>query len=298
MINDGILEFTAPKNAADMKDASNYKIGEVTSTIYVVRENGSGRDYVVGEFTNQMTPTLIINFTASATALANLSDIDTAGNNPTMVVEEIEAGIDDEDNVIYTISGYASGAEASITTSDITRVGQITTSPTGDKKVFGNTVIWDAQNGGAGTYKGMGLDDILDEGDIILYDSGDRIIRLYDASAVYDSLINSNGKVLMGSHDWSATRNQFRFYPVEEAGIEDTAYINMKGSDRLSFDAAKLMDTIEINIKTGRVSIDTEGSEVSDLVAYDETTKKGDYIFARIADKGALQEIVVYRFVD
>ena len=57
------------------------------------------------------------------------------------------------------------------------------------------------------------------------------------------------------------------------------------------------MDTVEINVKSGEANIDTEGSEISDLINYDAETKTGDYIFARFADKGSIQEIVVYRFV-
>ena len=41
----------------------------------------------------------------------------------------------------------------------------------------------------------------------------------------------------------------------------------------LQFDSSKLMDTIEINIKTGKASIDTDGSEISDLEPYDSETK-------------------------
>ena len=66
----------------------------------------------------------------------------------------------------------------------------------------------------------------------------------------------------------------------------------------LQFDSSKLMDTIEINIKTGKASIDTDGSEISDLEPYDSETKTGDYAIARFCDKGSLQEIVIYRFVD
>ena len=47
-----------------------------------------------------------------------------------------------------------------------------------------------------------------------------------------------------------------------------------------------------------RASIDTDGSEISDLEPYDSETKTCDYAIARFCDKGALQEIVIYRFVN
>lgn len=298
-INDGIIEISVPNKSSEMKNADNYKFGTVTSTVYVVRENGANRDYVVGEFTNSMTPSLLVTFTAGANDLANLSDIDTNGNNPTMVIDEIEVGYDDDDNEVYTIRGFAGGAETSVTTTRNAVLGQIKTTPTGDKNVFGNDVIWDAQNGGKGTnYAGKKLDEILHEGDLLLYDSGDRLIRLYDVEAMYKSIVNKEGKIMTGSHNWSNTRNQFRFYSVEDSGIEDGAYIVLEGGETLSFDPSKLMDTVEINIKNGSASIDPDGSQISDLISYDKEAKTGDYVFARIADKGNLQEIVVYRFVD
>ena len=33
-----------------------------------------------------------------------------------MVVNEIETGVDDDDNTVYTINGYFNGAEVSLTT--------------------------------------------------------------------------------------------------------------------------------------------------------------------------------------
>ena len=51
-IGDGIVEMSVPKTAADMKNADNYKVGTVNSGSYVVRENGSSRDFVVGQFEN------------------------------------------------------------------------------------------------------------------------------------------------------------------------------------------------------------------------------------------------------
>ncbi len=47
-----------------MKNADNYKVGTVNSGSYVVRENGSSRDFVVGQFENTNVPTILINFTS------------------------------------------------------------------------------------------------------------------------------------------------------------------------------------------------------------------------------------------
>ncbi|MCI8520011.1 MAG: hypothetical protein HFE50_00770, partial [Clostridia bacterium] len=66
----------------------------------------------------------------------------------------------------------------------------------------------------------------------------------------------------------------------------------------LKFDVSKLMATIDITVKDDdySVKVDKDGSEAYDLEVYDPTTKKGDVVYARLANKGELQEIVIYRF--
>lgn len=315
-IVDGLLEVSVPKETADMKNADNYKFGEAIASVYVVRENGSSRNYVLGEFTDTTTPSILINFTASADALASLGDIDTNGNNPVMVVESIDEGVDDDENPIYTVNGYVNGAEATFTTTKNTVLGAISTK--GDlinnDRDYNTTALW---NGRADE----SLTNYLDEGDLVLYDTGERLIRLLDADEVYeavmseDKTISSENGWLFGAFQPFPARNMFAFGGLVESELDDISWVAIddfgmevaegKGAglisasnlSTISFDAAKLMDTIEINIRSGKATIDTEGSEVADLGAFDDETKTGDYIFARFADKGSLQEMVVYRFV-
>ena len=313
-INDGIMEISVPKNASDMKDADNYKFGTVNASSYVVRENGASFDFVIGEFTSSIAPSLAIKFTSSADAIAYVGDIDTAANNPVMVVDEIDSGVDEDDNVVYTIRGYANGAEASVTTTKNTSIAKIKASGSnmaiGDKydengnrvsgaRMYNHTKLWDAKNGFASSDLKT-FDDVISQGDVILYESsGDRIIKLLDAGDIYTLVKDGkdNG-VMLGAKNNYNTRNIFYFQSLEDHDLDDIAWIAQKGIERVSFDSTKLMDTIEININTGKVSIDTEGSEISDLIDFDEDTKTGDYAFARLADKGNLQEIIIYRFVD
>lgn len=322
-IEDGLFEISVPKDPVDMKDADNYKFGEAIASVYVVRENGSSRDYIVGEFSTSTTPTLLINFTTSADALASLGDIDTNGNNPVMVVEDVEQGIDDDDNVVYTVSGYVNGTEASFTTTKNSILGKIDPSQkliNGDRD-YATTALWNAKGEG-------NLTDFLDEGDLILYDSGDRIIKLLDTDDVHKVITSErdeNGvtaaaktdKVLFGAFQPFPARNMFAFGGLVESELDSTSWVQLddfgvtppyssEGSGpiansnlgTISFDSSKLMDTVEISLKSGKATIDTEGSEISDLVNFDKETLKGDYIFARFADKGTLQEMIVFRFVD
>lgn len=142
--------MSVPKTAEDMKNADNYKVGTVNSGSYVVRENGSSRDFVVGQFENTNVPTILINFTSSADALAAVKDIDTAANNPTMVVNEIETGVDDDDNTVYTINGYFNGAEVSLTTTKNAVLGKLNNkgknngiiADQGGSKFYSTTDIW------------------------------------------------------------------------------------------------------------------------------------------------------------
>lgn len=296
-INDGIVEISVPKSAEDMKNADNYKVGTVTASSYAVRENGSSRDYVVGEFENTNAPTVIINFTSSADALANLGDIDTNANNPVMVVDEIERGVDDDDNTVYTIHGYVNGAEASFTTTKNSVLGQLDTSSAiiNSARDYNTKDLWNAK-------AGEDISKYLSEGDLVLYDTGERLVKLLDADDVYNVVQNGASKtgLLFGSFNPFAARNMFAFGALLDSDFTENARVTIDtpALNNIEFDTSKLMDTIEINIKTGAADIDTDGSEISDLITYDAESKTGDYVFARFADKGTIQEIIVYRFVN
>ena len=296
-INDGIVEISVPKSAEDMKNADNYKVGTVTASSYAVRENGSSRDYVVGEFENTNAPTVIINFTSSADALANLGDIDTNANNPVMVVDEIERGVDDDDNTVYTIHGYVNGAEASFTTTKNSVIGQLDTSSAiiNSARDYNTKDLWNAK-------ADEDISKYLSEGDLVLYDTGERLVKLLDADDVYNVVQNGASKtgLLFGSFNPFAARNMFAFGALLDSDFTENARVTIDtpALNNIEFDTSKLMDTIEINIKTGAADIDTDGSEISDLITYDAESKTGDYVFARFADKGTIQEIIVYRFVN
>ena len=296
-INDGILEVSVPKNVDDMKNADNYKIGTASASTYAVRENGASRDYFVGEFENTNAPTVIINFTASSDALANLGDIDTNSNNPVMVVDEIERGVDDDDNTVYTIHGYVNGAEASFTTTKNSVLGQLDTSSAiiNSARDYNTKDLWNAK-------AGEDISKYLSEGDLVLYDTGERLVKLLDADDVYNVVQNGASKtgLLFGSFNPFAARNMFAFGALLDSDFTENARVTIDtpALNNIEFDTSKLMDTIEINIKTGAADIDTDGSEISDLITYDAESKTGDYVFARFADKGTIQEIIVYRFVN
>ncbi len=314
-INDGITEISVPKNASDMKEAANYKFGEVNSSSYVVRENGANFDFVIGEFTNNIAPSVAIKFTDSADAVAYVGDLDTAGNNPVMVVEKINTGVDADDNTVYTFSGYSNGAEVSITTTHNTSIARVNaprgSNAIGDKtdangatvkggRMYLHKKLWDAQNGFAAEGGATSFDDVIAVGDVILYEgTGDRILRLYHGADLVDMIQNgTESNLMLGAKENYPTRNMFYMEALDQHDADDVAWILPKGLTRISFDVSKVMDTVEINATTGSVKVVPEGSEVFDLEDFDPDTKTGDYVFARLCDKGNLQEIIVFKFVN
>ncbi len=105
----------------------------------------------------------------------------------------------------------------------------------------------------------------------------------------------------MGAFDNFNTRNMMVYAPLLSCDITSDVVIELDAPSLNShkFDVSKLMATIDITVKDDgdyNVKVDKEGSEAYDLEVYDPTTKKGDVIFARLANKGDLQEIVIYRF--
>lgn len=300
-IEDGGIEISVPKTVADMKTSGNYKVGTVTASTYAVRENGSSRTFVVGECGDSNTPTVIINYTASSDAEANLNDIDTVANNPTMVITSIDSDIDENDELVYLINGYAGSEEVSVTTTGNTVLGKLKNAGNviiqNSPRAYMTTQLWSAQK------SKDDLTEYLGEGDVILYDGGDRIIRVLDADEVYQQI--HNGATIadslgIGGFDSFNTRNMMVYAPLLSCDITSDVVIELDSErlNTLKFDVSKLMATIDITVKDDdySVKVDKEGSEAYDLEAYDPTTKKGDVVYARLANKGELQEIVIYRF--
>lgn len=288
IVDDG-LQVEVPDAVADMSDAENYKMAKIVASVYNVRESGPAFDYLVAEMTGT-TPAIIIKYAANPNNAVNVGDMDTAANNPAMIVDEIALGVDDEDNTVYTISGYSGGAEVSITTNSTSAFAEITGY---SSRKYTVNKLWNAK----GTDKFKDLRDTLKKGDIIIYEGGTSILRYASAEDMYKTEYvdgKEYGKNIK-KITTTETRNFFYFNQVGESELGDTTWMYI-GDDIVSFDPTKLMDTVVINTKTGKVEIDTEGSTISDLQEFDAETKTGDYAFARFASKGALQEIFIFRF--
>ena len=285
-ITDDILEFKVPNNANNYSKAGAYKIGNVVASVYNQRENGVADDYILADM-DGASPAVLIRFIADATVPGSPADMDNVANTPAMVVDTIARGADEDENTIYQISGFSGGSELSVTTNSASACAELT--GYNDKKYAIGDILWDANSS-------TSLDSVIHKGDIIISD-GTNILVYSCVKDIYEKLQNgeSISKYVAGSN----TRNYFKFDAVTDYEVDDPSMLTI-GSETFSFDASKAMATVEIDLAKpieSAVNILKETSTVSDLNVYDET-EGGDYAFARFADKGNLQEIIIYRFIN
>lgn len=295
-IKDGTLEIRVPKDAESMKDERNYSIGTVKASNYVVRENGSSYNYIAAEFSDSITPEVIVRFVENYDTTADIADMDTNANNPVMAVSAVDENADGT----YTIHGFSEGKSVEVTTTAVTTLAKISTSSTtiitqSGTRRYNTTDLWNAKD------DAVKLTDYISEGDLILYDGGERIIQLLDADDVYDVVVNGTDSsgLLFGSFNPFPARNMFVFAPLNTHSLtSDGAWIELDASalNKTLFDGEKAIDIIAVNPETGDVSVRT--GSINDLEPFSSEEKSGDYVFARYALKGFTQEIIAYKFTD
>ena len=285
-VTDDTIEFGVPNDKSNLKNTESYTIKKVTASQYNLKENGISDTYIFADM-DGVTPAAVVRLVEDTTKPVNPADLDNVGNTPAMVVDEISYGVDDEDNRIYTISGYSGGAETSVTTSKISALAELTGYK--DKKYATGDVLWNADSSDS-------IEKYLHKGDIIITDG--KYILLYSCvKDVYDKLKagESVSKYVSGSD----TRNYYYFDQVSDLDIGDTTWMDI-GSNKVILDASKVMDTVEIDLSKPfdkAVTINTDGLTIADLNDYD--SKKGEYLaFARFANKGSLYEVMIYDIKD
>lgn len=285
-VTDDMIEFGVPNDTSNLKNTESYTIKKVTASQYNLKENGISDTYIFADV-DGVSPAAVVRLVEDTTKPVNPADLDNVGNTPAMIVDEISYGVDDEDNKIYTISGYSGGAEVSVTTSKVSALAELT--GYNDKKYATGSILWNADSSDS-------IDNYLHKGDIIITDG--KYILLYSCvKDVYDKLKDNKSvsKYVSGSD----TRNYFYFDQVNDLDIGDTTWINI-GSNKVSLDASKLMDTVEIDLSKPfdrAITINTDGLTIADLNDYD--SKDGEYLaFARFANKGSLYEVMIYDIKD
>lgn len=298
-IADGIVEFSAPLQIADMKSASNYEIGEAVSSNYIVRENGSSRDYVIGEF-DGIAANIVIKFTSSADGKASYTEMGTAEGGPSiMVVEKVAEGYDSDNEVpIYSISGYTGGSATTVKTNKNTVVGNAQKTLTireNNQQYFAGfkkgEELWNAPEAATGTFP-------IRKGDIIVYTGDGRVILRYAsaADAKFDeegNFIESSIPVINGDGvPGSSTRVAFYFGQVQDSGLEDAAYVKMTNcNENITFSPDIKIDVVTIS-SNGNVKLEKDAIYSSDL-------EIGDYLMIYLVEKRTtVKSMMVYRFED
>lgn len=291
-ISDGIVEFNVPADTADMTNSKSYSVGEVNSANYVVRENGSERNYIVGEFVNEIDVCVVVNFVSSAYETASFTEMDSAGAGPSaMVVDTVSAEQDSDGNMVYKISGYNSSADVSITTNKNTNVGVFNTQSIWSGtalRYYGPESVWTAKE------SSDDLTDYLSKGDIILYTSDGRLIARY-ASARNDIKFTdgeiSSMPVTLGNNPNSTARCQYYFNKVTDTDwLSDMAVVKIEGYDNnIVFDPSKLIDVVTVSAD-GRVEIEKDAATIIDIDPY------CDYLWVSYINKlSSIGGMFIYR---
>ena len=298
-IADGIVEFTVPKESDDMKNSSNYSIGQATASNYVVRENGSSRNFIVGEI-DGMKVNLIVNFTASAEAAAPYTDMGTAEGGPSiMVVKQVSESYDEQEDIkIYEVEGQYGGSTVKVTTNKNTSLFELNLAKQGDsifsrannQTYFNTKKLWDAPANDSD------FATILKEGDILLYNSDGRVLVRYASAATAkfkeDGTFDPKSILAINSNGYYGTaRVAYYFQEVLDSGLDDTAWVELEKDGNFMFDSSTNIDLVTIS-KSGNVELEQDPISISEL-------EQGDYLMLNLADKlQTTKALIVYRFED
>lgn len=297
-----ILQLTVPNSESDMTDASVYKVATMPATTYLNYENGYKEDYIVAEFDGNK-PTVVVKFVGGGDTIANPNDYDTAADNSVMMVSKITPAVNEDDEIIYNITGYIGAGETTLTTKRTSVLAQL--SPTeadpGDKNFYANTPLWDGESE-------TDLRDVLKPGDICgIHGGGDVLIRFASSDYIAEDIIRAslaNSKQFYGQTVKSATRDNIAMGFVDKVEIDSTAVITFVDEDGGSYKRELTVDTqlayVEISIDsngkyTAKVSNDT--TSVFDIEEYDAETGEGDFIFTRLFKNGAQREAYIVRII-
>lgn len=284
-ITDDAVEFGVPDNASNFTSESSYKVAQVVSSRYNVRENGPADTYIVADF-DGTTPAVIIKYISDPDSAVNPADFDNVGSTAAMVVDSISMAIDEDEEIVYTIEGYSNGAKTSVTTKRTSALAELT--GYNDKKYAIGDIMWTGDSNNS-------LTNYLNKGDIVITD-GNTILLYASAKKVYDTLKEDAAASISKYVSGSETRNYFWFDAITDSDIDSVSWMSI-GSNMLSADTGMSMDVVEIDLSIDNfkdaVKIKEADATIADVENYIDG--EGDYAFARFANKGSLQEVIIYR---
>ena len=249
-----------------------------------------------------------------------------------MVVDSIETNADG----VYTIVGHIDGIEQSVRTNRNTNIGWLVNNfwtSSNNGRSFDAYSLWTAAYGydkwvsdpeAPETGEIVSSDvpigdiaDIIDKGDLILYSGDGKLIAKYiDASVMADYFANGEDATSFPTivdsqptnRDPLATRTLV-FNPLGQHTNNSSArvgyffckltgVIEANGTEILELDGASIKIPVSndkfidlVTVSGGKVNYDTDGLAANEL-------KSGDYVYVSTANKGMLNNVVVYRFTD
>lgn len=302
-IQDGITQFTIPKDASDRRDPSNYSVGTATGSNYTVYDGGANISYAIGDFVNNRYPTVLVRFEAGANQVSPLTDIVTSANNPTFMLSKIIEAVDSEGETVFELTGYTGGSEVTYMTTSNTGIYDI--ADLGVKEYTGDT-LFDATKDDPEK-----LMSAIQPGDIFVVNSSGSeaktLGRLVDVNDLAKSAVTGSSGVTMAptgvSYNQGSRDTYFAGF-VSQVDISDSAFISLTNYERsasgsVAYDPSAVFSYATIQVDTEgnllNVSVDKSGGmEAGEIMCYGDDPTEFDYGLYKLF-KGGMQNGYVIR---
>lgn len=300
-INDGLGVFIVPNDKDEMNNAENYDTGHINSEEYAVKADGSAYEYILGDFVNGIDASVVVRYTAPNSRPAEFTEFDSAYHGPlSMLVTGVEEVTTDK-GAAYKVNGVMNGEAVSITTNGATNLGilkeNLWTTSNGGRNYDAESV-WTAFGGGSGAYEGKTPSDILNEGDIILYNSDGRVIaKLFDAKQ-FAAHVKDGGRYTLplgNLPNRSILRTDYYLNTVTYRDMRGMPWITVGDAGvTLGIDEERQMNCISVNAD-GSVEVLDDAVGIQDIEVYGSDEEKGDWVYINVDGYGDLKDAVVIR---
>lgn len=288
LIKDDIIEFNAPLTTNDeyLKNPDNCSFEKVDSVEYT-SSSGCDANCVVGEFSNSITPTLLIKFNTPVETPGEFS-LSNVGAGPDIAIAVTDFTESGENNKICTLKGQSSGDSWTYTTSTKSTIG-IINDEVWSGKDFSLSMLWNYVDYDTSPA------DLIEKGDTLLHDDKYTTAKYISVSSLYDYVIKDKDYGIIGNRQSASTaRVSYYFNALESINNAYKPYITLKDSDiNFGIEEGTVFDLVNIDINTKELSFGTLSWD--ELIPFDQESKTGDYVFLSVKP-GTVSRGVVYRF--
>lgn len=300
-IQDGIVEFIIPNDAQSRLNPANYKVGTVTSSLYLNYENGAGVDYTIGDFMNSRTAQVLTKFVTGANSVSGLDAVSNASNPETFMVSKVLEAVDAEGNEVFELQGYSAGAPVTYTTSYTTGVYDFGTYNSSNNtntffnKDYQGEILYDGTSDDASRFT-----EVVSPGDVfVVGTSGGAatlLIKLVDTDRVVNAAVKgatyASGDQNSGQWQqfisYSGTRDQYYGGFISNVEVEDSAYISIIDSvtntsvGTVTYDSSTAYTYVTVtadsdgNVQSVKVD-ESGGLDASEIMCYGSDPYEFDY---------------------